>query len=285
MKNALKFIWGILCYPLWYILFQVVVSVLFTLWAIIALVVEKTAAGEPLTDILELTETTLNVVLDKTLWIMLVSAVIVFGIMFLKLRKRWKTDDFFSAKTLNIRNVLLSCSFGVAASFTISGLLTAIDIYSLVPEYEQLMEVTTGGDNVLLNAAAVGLLGPFLEEVIFRGVIFSRVREKSGKTWVAVAVSSLLFGLIHMNLVQGVYAALLGVFLALIFVLTKSLWAAIITHMAVNLTSVIIGALQSGEVAFVTSEADASFFAPIIMALVCGIIASLAFWFLYKKRV
>lgn len=57
-------------------------------------------------------------------------------------------------------------------------------------------------------------------------------------TW-AVVISAIIFGMMHMNIVQFVYAGFLGVFLALCVERTKHLYGAILAHMAANTISVI----------------------------------------------
>ncbi|MBQ8039524.1 MAG: CPBP family intramembrane metalloprotease [Lachnospiraceae bacterium] len=78
-----------------------------------------------------------------------------------------------------------------------------------------------------------GVVSPFVEEVIFRGFLYGRMRVYMPKVW-AVLVSSLLFGVYHGNVVQGVYGFLMGILFALVYDRYKNFYLAVIMHAIVN---------------------------------------------------
>lgn len=82
------------------------------------------------------------------------------------------------------------------------------------------------------------IIGPMAEELVYRGFVYRRLRERGSQAAAAVW-SALLFGLMHFNLVQGVYAFVLGILLAHIVERTGGLAAAAAAHMAANLVSVL----------------------------------------------
>ena len=94
------------------------------------------------------------------------------------------------------------------------------------------------GGAVIFEILGPCILVPVLEEYVFRGLVYKRLREWLGMTW-AVVISAIIFGMMHMNIVQFVYAGFLGVFLALCVERTKHLYGAILAHMAANTISVI----------------------------------------------
>ena len=55
-----------------------------------------------------------------------------------------------------------------------------------------------------------GLVSPLAEEVVFRGLIYNRMRRYFGKA-LSVIVCGVMFGIYHGNLVQGIYGAVLGI--------------------------------------------------------------------------
>lgn len=79
----------------------------------------------------------------------------------------------------------------------------------------------------------IGIFGPFCEEFVFRGVIY-RGYLKSGSKFRAILLSALLFGLMHMNVNQAIYAFAIGILLALLMEATGSLWAPALCHMIFN---------------------------------------------------
>ncbi len=88
-----------------------------------------------------------------------------------------------------------------------------------------------------------GILIPIIEEIIFRGVIF-RILRKWFPFVVVAIVSSLAFGIYHGNLVQFVYASLCGLFLAYLCEKFQSIFAPIVAHVIMNLTSCIMTEYQ-----------------------------------------
>ena len=79
----------------------------------------------------------------------------------------------------------------------------------------------------------IGIYGPFCEEFVFRGVLY-RGYKTSGKIIGAVLLSSLSFGLMHMNFNQALYAFAIGIFLAMLVEAAGSLWASVFCHMIFN---------------------------------------------------
>lgn len=60
------------------------------------------------------------------------------------------------------------------------------------------------------------IAAPLLEELLFRGMIYKRLRDLcSAKT--AILVSAAFFGIFHGNLVQFVYAFIIGIMLAFVY--------------------------------------------------------------------
>ncbi|MDC1105407.1 type II CAAX endopeptidase family protein [Prolixibacteraceae bacterium] len=80
-----------------------------------------------------------------------------------------------------------------------------------------------------IGIAKVVLIGPLIEELIFRGVIMNGFLRNYSKTK-AIIVSALLFGFFHMNPWQFIPATLLGVMVGILRVQTGSIWAAIAGH-------------------------------------------------------
>jgi len=92
---------------------------------------------------------------------------------------------------------------------------------------------------VLLSTVWMGLSSGFFEEMLFRGVLFRIVQEYLG-SWVAIAVSSLAFGLIHLQNPEATFQGVLfiaveaGVLHAAAYILTGRLRMSMGFHMAWN---------------------------------------------------
>jgi membrane protease YdiL (CAAX protease family) len=107
--------------------------------------------------------------------------------------------------------------------------------------------------NYMLPAIAMALSSSVFEELLFRGVLFLSVEKWFG-SWVALVVSSLVFGLTHLINPQATIEGALfiaveaGVLLAAALMLTRRLWLSIGFHMAWNYTqSAIFSGIVSGN--------------------------------------
>jgi uncharacterized protein len=85
------------------------------------------------------------------------------------------------------------------------------------------------------------ILSGVLEEVVMRGIVF-RIVEQSLGSWIALAISAAIFGLLHLLnpgatlLNAGAVMVEAGVLLAAAYMLTRRLWFCIGIHIAWNFT-------------------------------------------------
>jgi membrane protease YdiL (CAAX protease family) len=91
----------------------------------------------------------------------------------------------------------------------------------------------------LLPLLLIGFIGPFVEEVVFRGVIQSHLVRRHGPWW-GILITSLFFGIYHWDLGQGLLAVIIGVYLGYMAYRTRSIWPSILAHMLVNTSSSIL---------------------------------------------
>ncbi len=130
----------------------------------------------------------------------------------------------------------------------------------------------------VLSMLTMVLVG-FLEELIFRGFLFTALRKDNLK--VAVIVSSVTFGVGHIvnllggapvgeTLLQIVYATAAGFLFTAIFLRGGSLWPCIITHSAINSLSVIAGTQSAGL--------------QVASAVFLTVVSSLYGFWIFKKR-
>ena len=80
---------------------------------------------------------------------------------------------------------------------------------------------------------AVVILGPVTEELIFRGLVYTRLRRATTPI-VAAVLSGIAFGAVHGNMIQFFYAATLGLVLALLMERYRSLLPCILVHVFFN---------------------------------------------------
>lgn len=130
--------------------------------------------------------------------------------------------------------------------------------------------------NNLWGILAISLLGPVLEEFLFRGAILGTLLKKMNPR-IAILVSAVIFGLIHFNPAQVVYAFFFGIVLGRIYYVTGSLILCMIVHVMANSISTWI------TVAFpeydTLTELVGQYSFTWVMALSAGVLAFSMFFF------
>lgn len=144
-----------------------------------------------------------------------------------------------------LRLLLLSVSsaLGLNLLLALTGLITLSGSFQETASAQAAVPVGIG-------IVLYGIAAPFSEEVLFRGIFYRKAREAFGGEMAkeaaeqtravrarraAAVVSSLMFGIYHGNLVQGIYAFLIGLLLCLVYERTGRLTAAVLFHGAGNL--------------------------------------------------
>lgn len=119
-------------------------------------------------------------------------------------------------------------------SSIIIGIVSSI-FPSWLEAYEKLLESAGMGDEISIIMMIYSVcLAPIGEELIFRGVTM-RIARRSFPFWAANLIQAVLFGIFHMNMIQGIYAAVLGLFLGYVCEKGGSIYLAIVFHFLFNL--------------------------------------------------
>lgn len=158
-------------------------------------------------------------------------------------------------RIFRIRNVADIILIGFLGQYALNlvMLVTFMILPSQVDVYTELMKsLDIDAANPVLMVFSVGFFGQLVEELVFRGMIFGRLR-RAFMFWPSAVVSAALFGIYHMNIVQGIYAGIFGLILAYVFEKTESIWGCYILHAAFNCSSYLIswyeGALDAHGIA------------------------------------
>lgn len=160
-----------------------------------------------------------------------VMAVIFFGRMYLKER-----NSFLKENNKEI-NIFVMIAFGVMLSMAAGSILSAMNIDNIYGSYEKTSSLLLNG-NIVYRLFALGVITPAAEEIIFRGLVFNRVKKQYGSLY-GIVVSSLMFGVFHFNLVQGLYAFIIGMAFAYCYELTGDLKVPVYMHMSINVLTVL----------------------------------------------
>ncbi|MCI6498859.1 lysostaphin resistance A-like protein [Lachnospiraceae bacterium HCP1S3_C3] len=160
-----------------------------------------------------------------------VMAVIFFGRMYLKER-----NSFLKENNKEI-NTFVMIAFGVMLSMAAGSILSAMNIDNIYGSYEKTSSLLLNG-NIVYRLFALGVITPAAEEIIFRGLVFNRVKKQYGSLY-GIVVSSVMFGVFHFNLVQGLYAFIIGMAFAYCYELTGDLKVPVYMHMSINVLTVL----------------------------------------------
>ena len=87
---------------------------------------------------------------------------------------------------------------------------------------------------------AVGLLAPICEELVFRGAILRVLLQWTSRHWSAIAISALLFALIHFNPAQMPHAFVVGLLLGWLYYRTDSVVPGVVYHWVNNSIAYVI---------------------------------------------
>jgi membrane protease YdiL (CAAX protease family) len=101
---------------------------------------------------------------------------------------------------------------------------------------EQMMKMFEEVMKKPIGYVVIGILAPFAEEVVFRGAILRKLlgMMDEKRHWVAIAISALVFGLVHLNIPQGIHAFLIGLLLGWMYYRTRSILPGILFHWVNN---------------------------------------------------
>ncbi|CAN5794701.1 hypothetical protein BH10ACT1_BH10ACT1_42720 [soil metagenome] len=116
--------------------------------------------------------------------------------------------------------------------------LTDTDVDKLGEPAQKLADKVGGAPSVVLFVAIIAIGAPLAEEIFFRGLLLRSLENRLGSGW-AIAISAMVFGITHFELLQLPALAAAGAIFAVLAVKTDRLGPAIVAHMAFNLTTVV----------------------------------------------
>lgn len=188
-------------------------------------------------------------------------------IVFVIRKKRFLS--VFKTKRLYVKDVAgaIFIAFGLQ---TISSLVMFIPFpQKLFEIYERHMALAVSGSTLTVFIMS-GFIAPVFEELFFRGVVYDEF-SRGGGFWFSNIMQSLVFAVLHLNAVQGIYAFFVGIMLGSAMKLSKSIYIPIIIHIVFNITSLIFGG-------FITSVSGDAYF------IICGIFSLVLGFLLFKRK-
>ncbi|SEL90379.1 hypothetical protein SAMN04487770_12055 [Butyrivibrio sp. ob235] len=173
--------------------------------------------------------------------------ILVFGIWYyrsyVKKAKELRTYESGFKKIASLKDIgfILSLTFAAYFLAAVIGWLVTVLIPGSGDLFSSLIGAITDG-NKTIGMLTVMLLGPVAEELCFRGVILQKSKKAFGIVGCTV-LSAVMFGLMHMNPVQSLYAIPIGAALAFTAYKYESIVPAMIGHIVNNSFSMILSNL------------------------------------------
>ena len=105
---------------------------------------------------------------------------------------------------------------------------------------DKLEDTMQGLANNPIGVLTIVLLGPLSEEITFRHAMLGGMLRRGVNPWIAILVSSLLFGIIHWNPIQILFASALGVMLGILYTKSQSIVPSLLYHIINNGFAVVV---------------------------------------------
>lgn len=170
------------------------------------------------------------------------------------IKERIVKGDIFNDLSVIVITILLSVS--------LNNIISMSPLVSMSAEYENASNAFYSS-NICMELLGSALVTPILEELLHRGVVYDRLRRTMG-TLPSVILSALIFAILHFNIVQFIYAFLLGIVFALFVEKSKRLYPAVIAHIVANAIAVV-----RTETGFLQGTVDGSVFAWVVSIVLC----------------
>ena len=145
-----------------------------------------------------------------------------------------------SANGKSTINTILGFLAGIAIWFPITFIVSNTFIGNLSEEHTRIMNDALDMTPLWLSIIGVAIFAPIIEEIAYRGIVQGFLEKMIRNPFIVILIQALLFGVVHMNLQQFIYAAGVGLILGLIRYWTKSIWPCILAHISFNLSGLII---------------------------------------------
>lgn len=159
--------------------------------------------------------------------------VLIIGLIFIPLlSKNYKQKE----KKIELKTIVICIIVGIILSIIYNTIVYYFNTFS------HFTDLYSGKTNILYSIIGTGLIGPIIEELMFRGIIYNELKNKY-PVMKSILITTIFFALIHANFVQIIYAFALGFILIYAYELTNNLKSSILIHMASNITTTFISLL------------------------------------------
>ncbi|MGL5259487.1 MAG: lysostaphin resistance A-like protein [Lachnospiraceae bacterium] len=134
--------------------------------------------------------------------------------------------------TISIFDVIRMICLSVTSSLAINILFSISEFTQSSSTYTQ-VATSQFSLPLFMGILLYGIVTPFAEEMVFRGIVFNRMNRYFGLKMGMIG-SSLLFGMFHGNIVQGIYAVILGFLMVSMYEKYNRFYVPVVIHGIAN---------------------------------------------------
>ena len=127
---------------------------------------------------------------------------------------------------------------GMGLSQVLNDLILLSGLNDIFPGYSQMGEQIYTGQSPILMLTVAAIIAPIAEELVFRGLVQMRIRDYLGPA-AGIVISAICFGIYHGNMIQFIYAGILGLFLSFGMEKSQSVLVPVIGHVVANFWSLV----------------------------------------------
>ncbi len=168
---------------------------------------------------------------------LVLSGIVTIGILWLHLRKKGRHQiiGLFARSRLSTGTTLVYGIGLMVGALVLSGVYNALVLKGEDSQADTtaIIEGLDSPAALILGFLAIAIIAPVVEELLFRGYLQTALAKRM-KPWMAIAVSSLVFGAIHMQPKALPVLAVLGAVFGYLYHRTGSLKVNIALHMVNN---------------------------------------------------
>lgn len=134
--------------------------------------------------------------------------------------------------------VLAACITG-CAGIAMNNLLALTGLRQMSQSYQN-VEQAFYSSGLGWEIVALGIITPVAEELLYRYIVFYKLRSWQGAA-TAIVGSALIFGLMHMNIVQTIYGSVIGLLLGILMEYYQDVRVVMCGHAMANILSLLRG--------------------------------------------
>lgn len=126
----------------------------------------------------------------------------------------------------------------ICLHYVLNNIIFASNMGTSSESYSEIQKVVYS-PSVGMQLLVFGFIAPVCEEIIYRGLVYKRLREKNSFIKASL-LASLIFSMVHGNLVQMLYGFCIGMLLAFLLEKFDNLLAPIAAHILMNVMSIVL---------------------------------------------